>query len=259
MKAMADHRAGDGGAVNYDECVILKSAPYGESDRLVTVFSRNFGKRNLLAKGACKPGSRLCGFTDSLSVLDYAPKQTRTFTLITQPKIVSPLFHVKEMGAAFPRAYAMCELVARAAEFENRMPEVYDALKNSLIIMDLMTAHDEAASDKVLLKFELFFLDYAGFAVNFENCCHCGCALAGEPVYDAGAGGMTCARCALGRRDAENASAAAGVIRAIGRESDLKKIIDGEYSANGVGASLALVKKHIRANLNVTLTSGDIF
>ncbi|EKD69133.1 MAG: DNA repair protein RecO [uncultured bacterium] len=244
--------------IYYDECVILKSSPYGESDRLVTVFSKNLGKKNLLAKGACKPGSKLCGFTDSLSVLNYAPKATRTFTLITQPKIVSPLFHIKEMGASFYKAYAMCELVSRAAEFDNKMPEIYDALKNSLIIMDLMTSDDEAASEKVLIKFELFFLEYAGFSLNFENCCHCGKTLSGEFIYDSGAGGITCARCALGRREAEVAQDAAGLIKKITKETDLKKIIGENYSINTLGAALALVKKHIKANLNIVLTSADI-
>ena len=227
--------------IYYDECVILKSSPYGESDRLVTVFSKNLGKKNLLAKGACKPGSKLCGFT-----------------LITQPKIVSPLFHIKEMGASFYKAYAMCELVSRAAEFDNKMPEIYDALKNSLIIMDLMTSDDEAASEKVLIKFELFFLEYAGFSLNFENCCHCGKTLSGEFIYDSGAGGITCARCALGRREAEVAQDAAGLIKKITKETDLKKIIGENYSINTLGAALALVKKHIKANLNIVLTSADI-
>jgi len=242
----------------YDECVILKSSPYGESDRLVTVFSRNFGKKNLLAKGACKPGAKLCGFTDSLSILNYAPKATRTFTLITQPRIVSPLFHIKEMGAAFFKAYSMCELVLRAAEFDDAMPEIYDALKNSLIIMDLMTSNDEAASDKVLIKFELFFLDYAGFSFNFDNCCHCGKPPGEHYVYDAGAGGISCGRCAIGARGAVEVEDAARIIREIASEASLDKIISGKYSLNGIGSALAVLRAHIKANLNIVLSAASL-
>ncbi|OQA77242.1 MAG: DNA repair protein RecO [bacterium ADurb.Bin243] len=242
----------------YDECVILKSSPYGESDRLVTVFSRNFGKKNLLAKGACKPGAKLCGFTDSLSILNYAPKATRTFTLITQPRIVSPLFHIKEMGAAFFKAYCMCELVSRAAEFDDAMPEIYDALKNSLIIMDLMTSNDEAASDKVLIKFELFFLECAGFSFNFENCCHCGKPPGENYVYDAAAGGISCGRCAIGSRGAIDIGAAAGIIREINGEAALDKIISRNYSLNAIGSALAVLRAHIKANLNIVLSASAL-
>ncbi len=243
----------------YDECVILKSSPYGESDRLVTVFSREMGKKNLLAKGACKPGAKLCGFTDSLSILNYAPKATRSFTLITQPKIISPLFHIKQMGASFFRAYSMCELVARAVEFDDKMSEVYDALKNSLIIMDLMTSDDEAASDKVLIKFQLFFLDYVGFSLNFNNCCHCAKQPGEILIYDADAGGLICSRCAIGRRNTFDISAAAELITELNKEADLNKIIAAGYSLNKTGAVLSLLKSHIKANLNIVLNPVQSF
>ena len=42
-----------------DECLILRSRDFNESDRLLTVFGRNLGKMACLAKGVRKPKSRL--------------------------------------------------------------------------------------------------------------------------------------------------------------------------------------------------------
>ncbi len=217
------------------------------------------GKKNLLARSASKPGAKLCGFTDSLSVLNYAPKATRSFTLITQPKIITPLFNIKQMGASFFRAYLMCELVLRAAEFDDKMSQVYDALKNSLIIMDLMTADDQAASDKVLIKFMLFFLEYAGFSLNFDNCCHCAKQPGETIIYDADAGGACCVRCAIGRKNAFDISGTAGLIAGLNKEADLEKIIKTSYSPNKTGEVVSLLKSHIKANLNIALNSGQGF
>ena len=153
----------------------------------------------------------------------------------------------------------MCELVSRAAEFDDKMCEVYDVLKNSLIIMDLMTADDEVASDKVLIKFQLFFLDYAGFSLNFDNCCHCAKRTGEILIYDADAGGLTCSRCAIGRRNTFDISGAAELIVELNKEPDLNKIIVAGYSLNKTGAVLSLLKSHIKANLNISLNSGQGF
>jgi len=242
-------------ALLYDECVILKSMPYKESDRLVTVFSKNFGKKNLLAKGACKPGSKIGGFTDSLSIINYGAKPTRSFTLLTQPKIISALFHIKEMGPSFYKAYAMCELILRASEFDAKMPLIYDTLKNSLIIMDLLPSDDETGPAKVSIKFQLFWLKYTGFMFNFENCLNCGLKLGDNYSYDYSYGGNICYRCCIGRSDIMEIKPYIKAIIDISTEPNLKIIIETAYTKNALGFISELIKRHIKANLNIVLAS----
>ncbi len=239
-----------------DECVVLKSMQYRESDRIVTIFSKTYGKTNILARGACKPNSRLSGFTDSLSILEYVPKTTRTFTLMTQPRILSPLFHIKEMGKSFFQAFSICELVLRAAEQDNPMPLIYEALKNTLIVMDLMESPDGSATEKAVLKFKLFFLNRAGFDINHDHCSGCGKKM--DPAlffYDADRGAGICSRCAIGRPNLYEMSKIIKTLLYFSRTSDLKQIIDSEYSQYEISQASSVVRHHIRANLHISLAS----
>lgn len=43
------------------EAIVLKKRNFSESDRLLTIFTRDFGKLTILAKGARRPGSRKAG------------------------------------------------------------------------------------------------------------------------------------------------------------------------------------------------------
>ncbi len=243
--------------ISYDECVVLKSMQYHESDRIVTIFSKTYGKTNILARGACKPNSKLSGFTDSLSILQYVPKTTRTFTLMTQPRIISPLFHIKEiMGKSFFQAFSICELVLRAAEQDTPMPLIYEALKNTLIVMDLLESSDGFASEKIVLKFKLFFLHRLGFDINHDHCSGCGKKM--DPalfLYDSDRGASVCSRCAIGRPNLYEMSKIIKTLLYFSETSDLKQIIDSEYTQYEISQASSIVRHHIRANLHISLAS----
>ena len=242
--------------VSSDECVVLKSMQYRESDRIVTIFSKTYGKTNILARGACKPNSKLAGFTDSLSILQYVPKTTRTFTILTQPRIISPLFHIKEMGKSFFQAFSICELVLRAAEQDTPMPLIYEALKNTLIVIDLMESPDGLASEKAVLKFKLFFLHRLGFDINHVHCSGCGRKM--DPalfMYDSDRGSGVCPRCAIGRPNLYEMGKIMKTLLYFSETSDLKQIIDSEYSQYEISLASSVVRHHIRANLHISLAS----
>lgn len=240
-----------------DECVVLKSMNYRESDRIVTVFSKAFGKKNLLARGACSENSKLAGFTDSLSIIQYVPKKTKTFTLLAEPGVISPLFHIKEFGTSCFAAFAAAELVMRCSEFDSPMPDVYGALKDSLVLLDLLEPGDDRGAAILLVKFKLFFIEQLGFAVNFDHCMSCGAKL-GAMIYDTVRGGNVCGRCSAGPGCEEVAVSAVRALRAIASESDVRRILSARYEKGDIFKINEILKAHIRANLHVTLASEKI-
>jgi len=50
--------------------IILKRSAYREADLLVTAYTRNFGRLALVARGAKKPGSKLAGHLEPLTLAD---------------------------------------------------------------------------------------------------------------------------------------------------------------------------------------------
>ncbi|MFN2162508.1 MAG: DNA repair protein RecO, partial [Candidatus Promineifilaceae bacterium] len=46
------------------EAIVLKRSDFGEADRLLTLYSKEFGKIRAIAKGARKPQSRKTGHVE---------------------------------------------------------------------------------------------------------------------------------------------------------------------------------------------------
>ncbi len=58
--------------------IVLKHTPYGEYDWVVTIFTSDRGKITAFAKGARKPGNRLCGVVEPFCFGTFKLFQTKT-------------------------------------------------------------------------------------------------------------------------------------------------------------------------------------
>ncbi|MCS7154778.1 MAG: DNA repair protein RecO [Bacteroidota bacterium] len=52
------------------DALVLRALDYGETSRIVTLYSRRFGKLTLMAKGARRPGSRLAACLEPLAYIE---------------------------------------------------------------------------------------------------------------------------------------------------------------------------------------------
>lgn len=114
------------------ECLVLKRSDSGESDRRLTVFTSEYGKLDLIAKGARKGGSRLAGSSEPLTLakMHFAVGRQRRF--ITQ---VEPITSFPQMRSDYHRllaALAWCELLAGVLPYESPAPELFDLSKELL-------------------------------------------------------------------------------------------------------------------------------
>ena len=53
------------------EAIVLKTIDFGETDRILTLLTRHFGKVSVVAKGIRKPTSRLAGHAEPLTHATY--------------------------------------------------------------------------------------------------------------------------------------------------------------------------------------------
>jgi len=71
-------------AVYKADAIVIRSREYGEADRLVTLFAREKGKINALAKGVRKPTSSQRAGTQLFTYADFLLHQGKTLDTITQ-------------------------------------------------------------------------------------------------------------------------------------------------------------------------------
>lgn len=140
------------------EGIILKKANCGEADRILTVFSKHFGKIAAIAKGVRRSSSRKGGNLEIFNQVTIFLVKGKNLDLITEVELLNSFKDWRKDLKKIAVAYQLCELVDKlsAEGVENR--EVYD------LLLDYLTSLSSDADYQVLItNFELSLLQFLGF------------------------------------------------------------------------------------------------
>ncbi|HEY8101035.1 MAG TPA: DNA repair protein RecO [Burkholderiaceae bacterium] len=155
---------------------VLHSYPYKETSLIVDVFTRDYGRIALIAKGAKRPHSKLRGVLQTFQPLSISwSGKSEVRTLITAEWIGGLLPLEK---SALLCGFYLNELLVKLLARDDPHPALFDhyiATLNQL-------AHDEPAPI-VLRKFERALLKETGVAADLNVCTSTGQAVEPEQIY----------------------------------------------------------------------------
>lgn len=116
------------------EAVVLRRTESGETDRRLTLLTEQFGKLDVIAKGAKKPGSRLAGSSEPLvkAIFTWAEGRVRRYVTQVQPLTSYP--GIRSDLDKTVAGLALAELAAVSIPYESLLPqaEVYTQYVESL-------------------------------------------------------------------------------------------------------------------------------
>ncbi len=139
------------------EGIIIKRKNFGEADRILTVFSKNNGKIQVIAKGVRKISSKRSSHIELLnhSVLSYHEGKALTLTEAETLNHYSSLkSDLKRAGFAF----YVCELVNGLCAEQEENRAVFGLLANTLRDLEETEEHKD-----LINKFEQELLILLGF------------------------------------------------------------------------------------------------
>lgn len=149
------------------DAIILKSINLAEADKLVTVFSKEFGKRVLLAKGARKIKSRKSPYIDLGSTNKCFNIETKGIHLLQE---VSNIYFPENIYGDLEKTSALCiclEATEKLFKEDEAHKFVYETLLETIIEIDLNNSQNA-----VPLYLEKI-LGHAGFIGELKNCPEC--------------------------------------------------------------------------------------
>lgn len=172
------------------EGVILRRQDLGEADRLTTIYTREFGKLRLVAKGVRRPGSRKSGHLEPFTRAALLIARGRGLDIITQADALEDFPALQADLHRLGHASYLVELVDRFSVEEGEgNPALYQ-----LLLRSLKRLTDPALNaGAVILFFQLRLLDIAGYRPDFFQCVHCGSDVKPEnQFYSFQFGGVIC-------------------------------------------------------------------
>jgi DNA repair protein RecO (recombination protein O) len=176
--------------------VVIGSFPLGESDRVVTFFSRERGKLRGVAKAARRLRSRFGGALElfTLGHLVFFDTGRSDLVRVDHFDVIHPFNHVREDLERLGQAAWVVECVGRLTADRDPNPAVYGLLLRALKSMEL-----GVPPRRVAIVFGLRCVEALGHRLRIDGCVLCGRrrpADRGPVAIDVEAGGTVCAGCA---------------------------------------------------------------
>ncbi len=183
--------------------LVLRTMRLGEADRIITFFTRKYGKLKAVAKGALKPKSRLSGRIEPflhVNMIVFGKEKADLFRL-NSCDIVEPFMAMRGRLGRLSCAYVSAELVDICQKEGDVNQAGFDLL---LSFYRTLSQNMRKESQKLLLRlFELKFLSSIGFAPMLENCITCGKEPTGDKAgFHPARGGVVCSGCLPGSSSA---------------------------------------------------------
>ncbi len=201
------------------EAIVIRQVDFSESSRVVTFFSREFGKFAALAKGAKRLKGPFDAALDLLSTcrIVFIKKSSNTLNLLTEARLASR-FQPQNAGAkgglsSLYGGYYVAELLSGLTEDFDPAPELYDLAVETLSRL----SSAETVPSTVIIYFEISLLQRIGLLPNLFECSVCGGSVMhnGRYAHWVSQGGLLCEACR--REEFSGTSISAGSIEVLRR------------------------------------------
>ena len=176
------------------EAIVLKTCDFGETDRILTLLTRHYGKVSVVAKGIRRSTSRLAGHAEPLTHATYQLARGRNLDVLTGAEAWATYRGLREDLQSIAAGWYIAELADRFSVERSPSAPLFDLVETALRHLSA-----GAAPALVCRWFDLHLLDRAGFRPELGECVQC--RTRPEETTNAWiveAGGLVCARCAPG-------------------------------------------------------------
>ncbi|HDP98272.1 MAG TPA: DNA repair protein RecO [bacterium] len=182
-------------ALQKTEAVVLRMHKLGETSKILTLYSKEFGKIKVVAKGSRGLKSRFFGTLEPLNHVSivYYDKENRDLQLLSQAEIINAHFRIRENLVKYAVGSFFCELIEKS-QLSQPNKYLFRSLTQSLTILN----DNDGREFIVYLGFMLKFLHLNGFRPHFDKCKKCGgAAFTNRTLFSIVDGSVSCEACNL--------------------------------------------------------------
>ena len=172
--------------------IVLRQRKLGETDKIITLYTAEYGKVDAVAKGVRRLKSRLAGNVEPLTHGSFLLARGRNLDIITQVQSIESFQPLHDDLGRLSHALYAAELLDRATEERSENFALYRLLLDTL---RRLTERDDL--ERTLRYYEMAVLGQLGYRPELQRCVVCGAELApGEVVrWAANLGGVVCSNC----------------------------------------------------------------
>ena len=176
------------------EGIILRTRDFGESDRIITIFSSLYGTLKGVAKGARRSSKRFVNSLNIFSLVDIQFRARRSGDLVW--------FDSCELIDGYPGIRSDYNLLLKASIMVEMTEILFPLNVQSIEMFQLLKFALDAVSNKkntqeTLIFFQIQAMNIGGFGINISRCSFCGRKYEGKgrALFHPPSGSIVCLAC----------------------------------------------------------------
>ena len=153
------------------EAIVLKSLKYGDTSKIVTLYTKSFGKTTVIAKGARGKTSKFGSALEPMSYIAavFYRKENRDIQLLSQADLIEVHRSLNDDEKKLSVGLCIIEFLHASIHDQEQHEEVFNLTKNALSALN--------ASPQSEINFLVWYLIHLislhGFEFDFSRCVNC--------------------------------------------------------------------------------------
>ncbi len=173
------------------EGIVLREVRFEDTDKILTVFSRKYGKIHAMAKGALRPRSSLLACSQVFAYSYYTFFKGKSFYHINQGDIIDPFYNIRENMNRLLYGSYLLELVDSSIVEEEPNDKLFKLLIKGLSVLSNMNSDFM----KFIISFEIKYISFIGYRPLLDTCVICGQDIKNPVGFSRKHGGAICNSC----------------------------------------------------------------
>ncbi|HYK71855.1 MAG TPA: DNA repair protein RecO, partial [Pseudoneobacillus sp.] len=118
------------------EGIVIRTTDYSETNKIVTLYTREWGKVGVMARGAKKPNSRLAAITQLFTYGYYLIQRGTGLGTLQQGEIISSMRTIREDIVLTAYGSYILELTDKCTDEKKPNPYLFELLSQTLNYMN---------------------------------------------------------------------------------------------------------------------------
>jgi DNA repair protein RecO (recombination protein O) len=173
------------------QAFVLSNSDYGESDRIVSLFTLELGRLKGFARGARNSRKRFGPALEPFARIDVQLNHKDGLSSLRSADVITLYSGIRSELSAIAHGLYACELVECLTPEGQPLPRLYRLLASYLERLDSGPGEE---SDRRM--FEINVLNVLGYRPSLEACCRCGADFGGLGALMQQGGELLCRFCA---------------------------------------------------------------
>ena len=171
------------------EGIVITDRPYSETSKLLTIFTKEYGLINVMAKGAKRLNSELRSVTERLTYAKFNIQYKKDkISNLMNATVIDNLKKVKTDINKISYVSYILELAEQVAK------QHYNDRLYELVLSAILKINDNYDGLVIMNILELKCLDFLGVTPIIDHCTNCG-SKANIKTLSANSGGFVCTNC----------------------------------------------------------------